>query len=119
MTSPPKSLSIVSSAGFGDYALLDCGAGRKLERFGKIVVDRPEAQALWQPVLPKAEWAKAHAVFSASGEDDEKGRWRIDKPVPEAWPVTVDGVTNAVQAFRALASGTVSRAAAALALDAG
>ena len=93
MTSPPKSLSIVSSAGFGDYTLLDCGAGRKLERFGKIVVDRPEAQALWQPVLPKAEWAKAHAVFSASGEDDEKGRWRIDKPVPEAWPVNVDGVT--------------------------
>jgi 23S rRNA (cytosine1962-C5)-methyltransferase len=93
VTAPPKSLSIVSSAGFGDYALLDCGAGRKLERFGKIVVDRPEAQALWQPVLPKAEWGKAHAVFSASGEDDEKGRWRIDKPVPEAWPVTVDGVT--------------------------
>lgn len=93
MTAPPKTLSIVSSAGFGDYALLDCGAGRKLERFGKIIVDRPEAQALWQPVLPKAEWGKAHAVFSASGEDDEKGRWRIDKPVPEAWPVTVDGVT--------------------------
>ncbi len=86
-------MSIVSSAGFGDYALLDCGAGRKLERFGKITVDRPEAQALWQPVLPAAEWAKAHAVFSASGEDDEKGRWRIDKPVPEAWPVSVDGVT--------------------------
>lgn len=93
MTAHPKSLSIVSSAGFGDYVLLDCGAGRKLERFGKIIVDRPEAQALWQPVLPKAEWGKAHAVFSASGEDDEKGRWRIDKPVPEAWPVNVDGVT--------------------------
>lgn len=93
MTSSLKSLSIVSSAGFGDYALLDCGAGRKLERFGKIIVDRPEAQALWQPVLPKSEWGKAHAVFSASGEDDEKGRWRIDKPVPEAWPVNVDGVT--------------------------
>lgn len=93
MTAPPKSLSIVSSAGFGDYALLDCGAGRKLERFGKIIVDRPEVQALWQPVLPKADWAKAHAVFSASGEDDEKGRWRIDRAVPEAWPVNVDGVT--------------------------
>lgn len=37
----------------------------------------------------QTEWAKAHAVFSASGEDDEKGRWRIDKPVPEAWPVKV------------------------------
>lgn len=88
-----RSLTVLAGAGFADYALIDCGAGRKLERFGKIVVDRPEAQALWQPRLSKAEWAKAHAVFSASGEDDEKGKWRIDKPVPDAWPVSVDGVT--------------------------
>ena len=67
----------------------DSGGGRKLEKFGKITVARPEPQALWQPRLGKPEWAKAHAVFSASGEDDEKGRWRIDKPVPEAWPVKV------------------------------
>lgn len=93
MTQIPKSLSIACSSGFADYALLDCGAGRKLERFGKILVDRPEAQALWAPRLPKSEWAGAHAVFSASSEDDEKGKWRIDKPVPDAWPVTVDGVT--------------------------
>jgi 23S rRNA (cytosine1962-C5)-methyltransferase len=91
--SPPDPLHLILSDGFRDYALLDCGAGRKLERFGSIVVDRPEPQALWQPRLAKAEWAKAHAVFSASGEDDEKGKWRIDKPVPEAWPVGVDGVT--------------------------
>jgi 23S rRNA (cytosine1962-C5)-methyltransferase len=76
-------------SGFADYALLDSGAGRKLERFGAVVVDRPEAQALWQPGLGKPEWAKAHAVFSASAEDEEKGRWRIDKPVPESWPVKV------------------------------
>lgn len=88
-----SSLSVIASSGFADYALLDCGAGRKLERFGKITVDRPEPQALWQPRLGKAEWAKAAAIFSASGEDDEKGKWRIDKPVPESWPVRFDGVT--------------------------
>lgn len=93
MPLPLKALSLVSSPGFGDYALLDCGAGRKLERFGKIVVDRPEAQALWQPRLGREAWSKAHAVFSASGEDDEKGKWRVDKPVPDGWPVMVDGVT--------------------------
>jgi 23S rRNA (cytosine1962-C5)-methyltransferase len=84
---PPNHLHLITSEGFADYALLDCGAGRKLERFGKIVVDRPEPQALWQPKLGKSEWAKANAVFSTSGEDDEKGKWRIDKPVPDAWPV--------------------------------
>jgi len=80
-------LHLITSEGFPDYALLDCGAGRKLERFGKIVVDRPEPQALWRPKLGKSEWEKANAVFSASGEDDEKGKWRVDKPVPDAWPV--------------------------------
>lgn len=88
-----NTLSLITSSGFPDYTLLDAGGGRKLERFGKITVDRPEPQALWQPRLAKSEWIKAHAVFSASGEDDEKGKWRIDKPVPEAWPVSIDEVT--------------------------
>jgi 23S rRNA (cytosine1962-C5)-methyltransferase len=43
--------------------------------------------------LSRAEWGKAHAAFSASGEDEEKGRWRVDKQVPESWPVDVAGVT--------------------------
>ena len=87
---PLKHLTLITSSGFPDYALLDCGGGRKLERFGRIVVDRPEPQALWQPRLSKGDWSKANAVFSASGEDDEKGKWRIDKPVPESWAVRLD-----------------------------
>lgn len=83
-------LHLITTAGFTGYALLDSGAGRKLERFGAITVDRPEPQALWSQRLPASAWAKAHAVFSASGEDDEKGKWRVDKPVPESWPVAID-----------------------------
>ena len=93
MPHPAPALQLITTPGPADYALLDSGRGRKLERFGAIVVDRPEAQAIWQPRLPPAEWARAHAVFSASGEDDEKGKWRVDKPVPESWPVRIDGVT--------------------------
>lgn len=88
-----RHISLIETPGFPDYALIDSGDGRKLERFGKIVLDRPEAQALWRPSLPRAAWDKAHAVFSASSEEDEKGRWRIDKPVGESWPVDVAGVT--------------------------
>ncbi|MEQ1578576.1 MAG: class I SAM-dependent methyltransferase [Hyphomicrobium sp.] len=86
---PPASLSLIETLGFPDYALLDSGHGRKLERFGTIVVDRPEPQALWEIKLQKAEWAQAHAIFSASGEDEEKGKWRVDKAVPESWPVRI------------------------------
>ncbi len=85
-------LELLETAGFADYALLDSGAGRKLERFGKVVVDRPEPQALWRPRRDKRAWDKADAVFSGSEEED-KGRWRIDKPVAESWPVRVRDVT--------------------------
>jgi 23S rRNA (cytosine1962-C5)-methyltransferase len=95
MIQPAPHLSLVTTAGFGDYALLDSGAGRKLERFGDIVVDRPEAQALWRRRLSQAQWANAHAVFSASAEDEEKGRWRVDRTVPESWPVRLE-VPNAL-----------------------
>jgi 23S rRNA (cytosine1962-C5)-methyltransferase len=94
MTLPslPAALPIIVNPGFADYALLDSGHGRKLERFGSIVLDRPEAQALWKPGSPAA-WKKAHAVFSAAGDDDEKGKWRFDRHVPESWPVSVEGAT--------------------------
>lgn len=90
MSATSRHLSLLISSGFGDYALLDSGHGRKLERFGAVTVDRPEAQAIWRPSLRPADWSKAHAVFSASGEDEEKGKWRIDRPVPESWPVRID-----------------------------
>jgi 23S rRNA (cytosine1962-C5)-methyltransferase len=89
MPAAPPNLHLVTTAGFPDYALLDSGGGRKLERFGSITVDRPEPQALWQQRLAPADWSKAHAVFSASGEDDEKGKWRVDRPVPDSWPVKI------------------------------
>lgn len=85
-------MALIETAGFADYALLDSGDGRKLECFGKILVDRPEPQALWTARRDKREWAKAHAVFSGS-DDEEKGRWRLDKPVPDSWPVKVCDIT--------------------------
>jgi 23S rRNA (cytosine1962-C5)-methyltransferase len=70
------------------YALLDSGAGRKLERFGRYVLARPCAQALWQPQRPVAEWEAAAATF-----DREEGhRWQNRDRLPDQWPVEVEGV---------------------------
>lgn len=96
MTSAPLAqLAVVATPGFADYALLDSGAGRKLERFGTVVVDRPEPQAMWQQRLAPARWLEADAQFKAGkGEDDDEGgRWRFDKPLPETWPLHVLGTT--------------------------
>jgi len=70
------------------YALLDSGIGRKLERFGRFVLARPCAQALWQPLLPPAEWDAADATF-----DREEGhRWQNRDRLPEQWNIEVEGV---------------------------
>jgi 23S rRNA (cytosine1962-C5)-methyltransferase len=89
-------LHVLASAGFADYALLDSGDGRKLERFGRITVERPEPQALWRPKLESAVWMRADAAFKSAevDEDGEGGRWRKNTPVPETWPVGVLGVTT-------------------------
>ena len=85
-------LTVIETAGFPDYRLVDSGRGRKLESFGPIMVDRPEPQALWRPRLEMTRWSAAHAVFSGDGEE-ETGKWRRDRPVPDSWPMAVAGVT--------------------------
>jgi 23S rRNA (cytosine1962-C5)-methyltransferase len=67
-----------------DYALLDSGDGRKLERFGAVTVDRPDPQALWRPQDPREAW-RASAIFDASEEEDERGRWTFPTPPPDQW----------------------------------
>jgi 23S rRNA (cytosine1962-C5)-methyltransferase len=88
-------LRVIATPGFQDYALLDTGDGRKLERFGRFVIERPEPQALWRPALEPGVWLRADATFKASGADDdgEGGRWRRNTAVPETWPVRVRDIT--------------------------
>ena len=84
-------LRVIATPGFADYALVDSGNGRKLERFGRFTVDRPELQAMWQPALEPGVWLRADAVFKSAGDEDdaEGGRWRKVSPMPETWPLRV------------------------------
>lgn len=70
---------------WADYGLVDSGNGRKLERYGKYRFIRPEPQAMWAPA--SEDW-DAHGEFVPASDDEGGGRWRFDKPVPEAgWPL--------------------------------
>lgn len=77
-----------------DYALLDSGSGEKLERYGPLVVRRPENQAIWQRKLADAEWEAADAVFTGDTDEEGIGRWRFPKePLGETWPLTHKGLS--------------------------
>lgn len=73
----------VTIQGWTQYELLDSGDGRKLERFGELVLDRPDPQALWKKGLPE-QWQKADAQFLWADKGD---RWSITKGTPEEWIV--------------------------------
>ena len=80
--------TVMRTGAWDDFALIDSGAGRKLERYGPYRVVRPEPQCLWRPALDAAAWAEADAVFDLDGEEDA-GRWRFGgaalAPFPLGW----------------------------------
>lgn len=82
-----ESAQVMRTRGWADYALLDSGGGRKLERYGPYTVVRPEPQCLWTPRLPTARWEAADAVFDPTDED-EAGNWRFRARPQETWPLS-------------------------------
>ncbi len=76
---------VLSTRGLEDYALVDSGHGRKLERFGALLLDRPEEQAMWSPRLDRSEWEKADAVFTGDVDEEGAGRWKRRAGLADAW----------------------------------
>jgi 23S rRNA (cytosine1962-C5)-methyltransferase len=76
---------ILTTKGLDDYALLDSGQGRKLERFGALTLDRPEEQAMWSPRLDGAAWEAADATFTGDTDEEGAGRWKRRPELEESW----------------------------------
>jgi 23S rRNA (cytosine1962-C5)-methyltransferase len=75
-------LRTIAAEPWPDWALLDSGRGRKLERYGKVTVARPEPQAMWAPAL--AKW-DPDATFVPGSDEEGGGRWVQHRPVPQQW----------------------------------
>jgi len=68
-----------------EYELLDSGAGRRLERFGKYILNRPDPEVMWQKTLPPEEWAKADAEFV-------NDKWVTKLNFPEKWEFPINNI---------------------------
>ena len=68
-----------------DWGLIDSGDGRKLERYGKVTVERPEPQAMWLPA--QADW-DPDATFVPGSDEDGGGRWVQHRTVPPSWELS-------------------------------
>lgn len=80
----PFEYSLLTSSDWKDYELLDSGNGQKLERYGPYCVNRPEAEAVWQPALDENTWKSAHACYQISKEGTG-GHWDFFCDMPSEW----------------------------------
>ncbi|MBO0345644.1 class I SAM-dependent methyltransferase [Roseibium sp. CAU 1637] len=79
---------ILETAGWSDYRLLDMGRGRKLERYGRYTIDRPEPQAMGTPRLDDTTWQRADGVFTGDTDEEGPGRWKFGGSVDETWQMS-------------------------------
>ncbi len=75
------------------YELLDSGNGKKLERFGDTVLERPCAQAVWKP-QDESLWNEASARF----DRNDGLNWHGRRNLSDAWHVEIGGVVMKLSA---------------------
>ncbi len=80
-----------------DYELLDSGNGDKLERWGNIILRRPDPQIIWPINEENAQWKKADARYHRSKTGG--GEWEFFKKLPERWTVSYKELTFYVKAM--------------------
>ncbi len=73
------------SDGWKDYEIIDCSDGERLERWGDILLIRPDPQALWNTERKNPLWKKAHARYLRSNQGG--GAWQFYKRIPEVWQI--------------------------------
>ncbi len=67
-----------------EYELIETGDGEKLERWGNVILRRPDPQIIW-PIKDKKMWDKADAHYHRSQSGG--GQWEFKKKVPKRWTV--------------------------------
>ena len=77
------------------YELLDFGEGRKLERFGELILDRPTpAAAPFSRQYPDL-WDRADAQYRAL--DSGTGHWKLARNASNTWEISHGNVTFELQ----------------------
>ena len=67
-----------------DYECIDAGNGEKLERWGNIILRRPEPQAMW-PIEMDKKWDNVSGTYYRF--KDGGGHWEFRDKLPDYWTV--------------------------------
>ncbi len=70
---------------FVDYELIDASGGERLERWGDIILIRPDPQIIWNTEKKDKRWKNAHARYIRSSQGG--GKWQVYKNLPDRWNI--------------------------------
>lgn len=66
-----------------DYEILECGDGMKKERWGDVILVRPDPQVIWP--LKSDDWGEFDAFYHRSKKGG--GSWEFRRQIPESWKI--------------------------------
>ncbi len=71
---------------FKDYELIDADNGERLERWGDIILVRPDPQVIWNEGKSDNRWNSAAAVYHRASTGG--GYWEKKGFVPDVWSIS-------------------------------
>ncbi len=74
-----------------EYEIIDMANGEKLERWGDVILARPDPQIIWKEKSFPNEWKKANAIYNRSKTGG--GSWEYKKQMPKAWQIKYNNLT--------------------------
>lgn len=79
------------TANWKDFSVITTGDGYKLERWGKVILLRPDPQVIWKSSADMDGYKKLNAKYIRS--ETGGGKWKILKSFPEEWNVSYKDLT--------------------------
>lgn len=74
------------TANWQDYELIDTSNGERLERWGEVILIRPDPQIIWDTKRRHPLWKQAHARYLRSNTGG--GQWQEYQKVPAMWKIS-------------------------------
>ena len=88
------------TANWKDYELIDTSAGERLERWGNVILIRPDPQIIWDTPKSNPMWREANARYLRSQTGG--GNWQELKKVPSMWKINYGELTFQLKTMRAI-----------------
>ncbi|MCI8272528.1 MAG: SAM-dependent methyltransferase [Clostridia bacterium] len=74
-----------------DYKIIDMADGQKLEKWGDVILSRPDPQIIWKERTYPQRWKEANATYHRSKTGG--GLWEYNKKTPSQWKIKYKELT--------------------------